>query len=222
VPDAGHGLGAPRRRATPACARRAGSFARKRPRLSAARPRRDRRCRRDRSFRRRSTVQSMDSSSIWRSGAFVLMTGCDRWKLMFPARPDYSYDGLHGNAERVQSRQRDSSAPDYLSLRSRAGLSPKTAQQGEAALRGSWCAVHAVASDGVTVGMGRVIGDGGWYSTSRRQSCRSISAGVWGRHSDFTDRANPSGGPARAIHNAARRRTRAPAVRSTRLRAYGA
>jgi ribosomal protein S18 acetylase RimI-like enzyme len=52
---------------------------------------------------------------------------------------------------------------DYLTLRSRAGLSPKTELQGEAALRGSWWAVHVLASDGVAVGMGRVIGDGGWY-----------------------------------------------------------
>jgi GNAT superfamily N-acetyltransferase len=52
---------------------------------------------------------------------------------------------------------------DYLSLRLRAGLSPKTALQGEAALRGSWCAAHVHDARGATVGMGRVIGDGGWY-----------------------------------------------------------
>jgi ribosomal protein S18 acetylase RimI-like enzyme len=52
---------------------------------------------------------------------------------------------------------------DYLSLRLRSGLTPKTELQGEAALRGSWFAVHALASGGTTVGMGRVIGDGGWY-----------------------------------------------------------
>jgi ribosomal protein S18 acetylase RimI-like enzyme len=52
---------------------------------------------------------------------------------------------------------------DYLSLRARAGLSPKTAAQGDGALRGSWFAVHVRARDGATVGMGRVIGDGGWY-----------------------------------------------------------
>jgi ribosomal protein S18 acetylase RimI-like enzyme len=52
---------------------------------------------------------------------------------------------------------------DYLSLRLRSGLSPKTELQGEAALRGSWFAVHALSSSGTTVGMGRVIGDGGWY-----------------------------------------------------------
>jgi len=52
---------------------------------------------------------------------------------------------------------------DYLTLRTRAGLSPKTEVQGAAALRGSWCAVHVLATDGEAVGMGRVIGDGGWY-----------------------------------------------------------
>jgi GNAT superfamily N-acetyltransferase len=52
---------------------------------------------------------------------------------------------------------------DYLALRSLAGLSPKTELQGEAAIRGSWWTVHVVAEGGVTVGMGRIIGDGGWY-----------------------------------------------------------
>ena len=52
---------------------------------------------------------------------------------------------------------------DYLALRSRAGLSPKTERQGETAIRGSWWAVHVVAASGVTVAMGRIIGDGGWY-----------------------------------------------------------
>jgi ribosomal protein S18 acetylase RimI-like enzyme len=52
----------------------------------------------------------------------------------------------------------------YLDLRARAGLSAKTEAQGKAAIAGSWSAVHAVASaTATTVGMGRVIGDGGWY-----------------------------------------------------------
>jgi ribosomal protein S18 acetylase RimI-like enzyme len=42
-------------------------------------------------------------------------------------------------------------------------LSPKTTLQGEAAIRGSWFSVHVRDSEGLTVGMGRVIGDGGWY-----------------------------------------------------------
>jgi GNAT superfamily N-acetyltransferase len=53
---------------------------------------------------------------------------------------------------------------DYLALRQRAGLSVRRADQAEAALSGSWAAVHVVESDATTaVGMGRVIGDGGWY-----------------------------------------------------------
>ena len=53
---------------------------------------------------------------------------------------------------------------DYLLLRERAGLSSKRQDQAEAALGGSWAAVHVVhETDGTTVGMGRVLGDGGWY-----------------------------------------------------------
>ncbi|MCB9735320.1 MAG: GNAT family N-acetyltransferase [Deltaproteobacteria bacterium] len=52
---------------------------------------------------------------------------------------------------------------DYLALRAGAGLSPKTPAQGAGALAGSWAAVHATDAGGATVGMGRVIGDGGWY-----------------------------------------------------------
>src|SRR5512144_645473 len=53
---------------------------------------------------------------------------------------------------------------DYLALRERAGLSPKTREQAMAALPGSWAACHVVhEASGETVGMGRVLGDGGWY-----------------------------------------------------------
>src|SRR5215475_13334078 len=53
---------------------------------------------------------------------------------------------------------------DYLALRQLAGLSPRREDQAAAALRGSWAAVHVVYEpSGDTVGMGRVIGDGGWY-----------------------------------------------------------
>ncbi len=52
----------------------------------------------------------------------------------------------------------------YLALRQRAGLSPKTREQAAAALPGSWAACHVVhEASGETVGMGRVLGDGGWY-----------------------------------------------------------
>lgn len=53
---------------------------------------------------------------------------------------------------------------DYLVLRQRTGLSPRRGDQADAALRGSWAAVHAVhVPTSTTVGMGRVLGDGGWY-----------------------------------------------------------
>jgi ribosomal protein S18 acetylase RimI-like enzyme len=53
--------------------------------------------------------------------------------------------------------------PDYLRLRQESGLSPKTEAQATAALPGSWAACHVVAESGEIVGMGRVLGDGGWY-----------------------------------------------------------
>jgi len=53
---------------------------------------------------------------------------------------------------------------DYLVLRRDSGLSPKTQEQAVAALPGSWFACHVVHEEtGNAVGMGRVIGDGGWY-----------------------------------------------------------
>jgi GNAT superfamily N-acetyltransferase len=56
------------------------------------------------------------------------------------------------------------SVADYLLLRERAGLSPRREDQAEAALRGSWAAVHVLHEvDAKVVGMGRLLGDGGWY-----------------------------------------------------------
>lgn len=53
---------------------------------------------------------------------------------------------------------------DYLRLREQAGLGPVTRQQAAAALPGGWAACHVVHEPaGATVGMGRVLGDGGWY-----------------------------------------------------------
>jgi ribosomal protein S18 acetylase RimI-like enzyme len=53
---------------------------------------------------------------------------------------------------------------DYLALRKLTGLSPRRADQASAAVKGSWAAVHVVHDEtGDTVGMGRVLGDGGWY-----------------------------------------------------------
>jgi len=54
--------------------------------------------------------------------------------------------------------------PDYLRLRRESGLTPKTAEQATAGLPGSWAACHVVEeAGGEAVGMGRVLGDGGWY-----------------------------------------------------------
>ena len=53
---------------------------------------------------------------------------------------------------------------DYLLLRERAGLSPRRQDQAQAALAGSWAAVHVLYEvEAKTVGMGRLLGDGGWY-----------------------------------------------------------
>jgi ribosomal protein S18 acetylase RimI-like enzyme len=55
---------------------------------------------------------------------------------------------------------------DYLRLRREAGLSERTRAQAEAGLPGSWAACHVVTGGGAAgevAGMGRVIGDGGWY-----------------------------------------------------------
>jgi len=52
---------------------------------------------------------------------------------------------------------------EYLLLRERAGLSARRSDQARAALDGSWAAVHVRHDGGRAVGMGRVLGDGGWY-----------------------------------------------------------
>lgn len=53
---------------------------------------------------------------------------------------------------------------DYLRLRADSGLSPVTEAQGEPPLVNSWAWVHVRhRASGEVVGMGRVIGDGGWY-----------------------------------------------------------
>jgi GNAT superfamily N-acetyltransferase len=54
-------------------------------------------------------------------------------------------------------------AEDYLRLRERAGLGPKRTDQAVGAVSNNWAAVHAVHARDGTIGMGRVIGDGGWY-----------------------------------------------------------
>jgi GNAT superfamily N-acetyltransferase len=53
---------------------------------------------------------------------------------------------------------------DYVRLRFETGLSARRIDQAEAGLKGGWYAVHVVNDPaGSTVGMGRVIGDGGTY-----------------------------------------------------------
>ena len=53
---------------------------------------------------------------------------------------------------------------DYLALRERSGLSPRRPDQAAAALNGGWAAVTVIHLEtSAAVGMGRVIGDGGWY-----------------------------------------------------------
>jgi ribosomal protein S18 acetylase RimI-like enzyme len=51
----------------------------------------------------------------------------------------------------------------YLHLRAASGLTPRSRPQAETALQGSWYAVHVLETGREPVGMGRVIGDGGWY-----------------------------------------------------------
>jgi GNAT superfamily N-acetyltransferase len=57
------------------------------------------------------------------------------------------------------------SVEDYVHLRTASGLTPKTAEQAGAAIRGSWYGVWAAEASAPTkaVAMGRIIGDGGWY-----------------------------------------------------------
>jgi GNAT superfamily N-acetyltransferase len=55
---------------------------------------------------------------------------------------------------------------DYVQLRIVTGLTPKSHEQGEKALAGSWFTCHVTHSTETStkvVGMGRIIGDGGWY-----------------------------------------------------------
>jgi GNAT superfamily N-acetyltransferase len=54
--------------------------------------------------------------------------------------------------------------PDYLRLRAGAGLSPTSEEQATAGLHGAWAACHVIhEATGEVVGMGRLLGDGGWY-----------------------------------------------------------
>jgi GNAT superfamily N-acetyltransferase len=53
---------------------------------------------------------------------------------------------------------------DYLNLRALAGLSSKTPSQAAEVPKGSWYGCHIVfEQDNTVAGMGRIVGDGGWY-----------------------------------------------------------
>src|SRR6185312_5135421 len=55
------------------------------------------------------------------------------------------------------------SVEEYVRLRPGSGLSRRTPEQGEAAIAGSWSFRHVIGPAGDPVGMGRIVGDGGWY-----------------------------------------------------------
>jgi ribosomal protein S18 acetylase RimI-like enzyme len=52
---------------------------------------------------------------------------------------------------------------EYLDLRQKSGLSPKSPEQGALALTGSWFFCHVRTGEDQAVAMGRIISDGGWY-----------------------------------------------------------
>ncbi len=53
---------------------------------------------------------------------------------------------------------------DYLRLRKESGLSERTREEAENGIDGAWASAYAIhVESGETVGMGRVLSDGGWY-----------------------------------------------------------
>jgi GNAT superfamily N-acetyltransferase len=71
---------------------------------------------------------------------------------------------MEKSADGYQLRPGAPTPTDYLLLRRESGLTPRTREQADRALPGSWAACHVVdVETGTTVGMGRLIGDGGWY-----------------------------------------------------------
>jgi ribosomal protein S18 acetylase RimI-like enzyme len=65
---------------------------------------------------------------------------------------------------RYRLTEADPTVAEYLLLRAESGLSPKRPEQAEGALAGAWLTVRVEdTTDGSVVGMGRVVGDGGWY-----------------------------------------------------------
>lgn len=81
-----------------------------------------------------------------------------------PERPPPSVTSSDVLAEGYLLRDGAPPAEAAVELRKRAGLSPKTLEQCALAMAGSWAAAHVVeVAGGEPVGMGRIIGDGGWY-----------------------------------------------------------
>ncbi|WP_198681056.1 GNAT family N-acetyltransferase [Lentzea terrae] len=53
---------------------------------------------------------------------------------------------------------------DFLRLRKESGLSERSREEAENGINGGWASAHVIhVESGETVGMGRVISDGGWY-----------------------------------------------------------
>ncbi|MEV6713131.1 GNAT family N-acetyltransferase [Lentzea sp. NPDC051208] len=56
------------------------------------------------------------------------------------------------------------SVDDYLRLRKESGLSERTREEAENGIDGAWASASVIhVQSGETAGMGRVLGDGGWY-----------------------------------------------------------
>ncbi|MDX8055728.1 GNAT family N-acetyltransferase [Lentzea sp. BCCO 10_0798] len=56
------------------------------------------------------------------------------------------------------------SVDDYLRLRKESGLSARTREEAENGINGAWASASVIhVESGETAGMGRVLGDGGWY-----------------------------------------------------------
>ncbi len=73
-------------------------------------------------------------------------------------------DNADGPPAGYQVVEGSPSLDDYLDLRLPSGLSPRRPDRAREALNGGWAALHVIhQSTGTTVGMGRLLGDGGWY-----------------------------------------------------------
>ncbi len=84
------------------------------------------------------------------------------------AAPPDQVTGQAGNrwrrAARLRTRDGRAVLEDYLRLRRESGRTPRTPEQAAPALRGSGAICHVPHLEtGEVVGMGRLLGDGGWY-----------------------------------------------------------